>query len=96
MPKNGTQIKVPMREISLAGKEEPLRVYDTSGPLGIDPREGLPALRLEWIKSRGDVESVERMILLNSDHTRQLKASHPSWHSQCHPDALCPKRHHHT
>ena len=66
---NGTQIKVPMREISLAGKEEPLRVYDTSGPLGIDPREGLPALRLEWIKSRGDVESVERMIPLNSDHT---------------------------
>lgn len=66
---DGTDIDVPMREISLAGKEEPLRVYDTSGPLGIDPREGLPALRLDWIKSRGDVESVERMIPLNSEHT---------------------------
>ncbi|MGC6510177.1 MAG: phosphomethylpyrimidine synthase ThiC [Myxococcota bacterium] len=66
---DGTDIHVPMREISLAGKEEPLRVYDTSGPLGIDPREGLPALRLDWIKNRGDVESVERMIPLNSEHT---------------------------
>ena len=80
-----------------AGKEEPLRVYDTSGPLGIDPREGLPSLRLEWIKSRGDVESVERMIPLNSDHTPDsLKRPTLRVHSQRHPDALCPKRHHHT
>ena len=40
---------------------EPVRVYDCSGPWG-DPEfngtveEGLPALRREWILKRGDVE----------------------------------------
>jgi len=48
-------VRVPMREIALSGGEPPLRVYDTSGPLGIDVREGLPPLREEWILARGDV-----------------------------------------
>ena len=48
-------VRVPMREIVLSGGEPPLRVNDTSGPLGIDPHAGLPKLREEWIKSRGDV-----------------------------------------
>jgi phosphomethylpyrimidine synthase len=51
---------VPMREIALSGGEPPLRVYDTSGPQGHDPREGLPALRREWILARGGVREVER------------------------------------
>ena len=45
-------IRVPMREIALSGGEPPLRVYDTSGPLGHDVRAGLPPLRKEWILSR--------------------------------------------
>ncbi|HEX7119312.1 MAG TPA: phosphomethylpyrimidine synthase ThiC [Longimicrobiales bacterium] len=53
-------IRVPMREITLSGGEPPLRVYDTSGPLGGDVRVGLPALRREWILGRGDVEVVGR------------------------------------
>jgi phosphomethylpyrimidine synthase len=53
-------IRVPMREISLSGGEPPLRVYDTSGPLGVDVREGLPPLRRDWIAARGGVETVER------------------------------------
>ena len=40
-----TGVRVPMREISLAGGEPPLRVNDTSGPLGVDPHSGLPKLR---------------------------------------------------
>jgi phosphomethylpyrimidine synthase len=48
-------IGVPMREIALSGGEPPLRVYDTSGPQGVDIRVGLPALRREWILGRGDV-----------------------------------------
>ena len=44
-------VRVPMREISLSG-DEPLRVYDTSGPRGVDPREGLPELRAPWIEAR--------------------------------------------
>jgi phosphomethylpyrimidine synthase len=52
--------QVPMREIALSGGEPPLRVYDTSGPQGHDPREGLPALRREWILARGGVREGER------------------------------------
>ncbi|MCS1408083.1 MAG: Phosphomethylpyrimidine synthase [Verrucomicrobia subdivision 3 bacterium] len=73
---NGKQhanLRVPLREISQAptkafnGKlesNEPLRVYDTSGPWG-DPsfdgniENGLPALRRDWILARGDVEEYQ-------------------------------------
>jgi phosphomethylpyrimidine synthase len=49
-------IRVPMREISLTNGES-LRVYDSSGPQGIDVRQGLPSVRGEWIAARG-VEAV--------------------------------------
>jgi phosphomethylpyrimidine synthase len=63
-------VRVPMREISLSPtrhpngtleENEPVRVYDTSGPWGDgeyrgDIRQGLPGLRAEWIRERGDVE----------------------------------------
>jgi len=64
-------VKVPFREIELQptrqpdGKlleNEPVRVYDTSGPWGDldfhgDVRRGLPALRDAWIHERGDTET---------------------------------------
>jgi phosphomethylpyrimidine synthase len=49
-------IRVPMREIGLSGGEAPLRVYDTSGPRGGDPGQGISKLRRTWIRARGDVE----------------------------------------
>src|SRR2546428_44756 len=63
-------IRVPFREILLAPTKsmsgeievnEPVRVYDTSGPWGDpdfhgDVTQGLPALRAKWIRDRGDVE----------------------------------------
>src|SRR4029434_7173617 len=65
-------IRVPFREISLAPTKtmsgeielnEPVRVYDTSGPWGdpnedVDVTRGLPPLRAKWIRDRGDVETV--------------------------------------
>jgi phosphomethylpyrimidine synthase len=45
-------VRVPMREISLSGNEPPLRVPDTSGPAGYDPRDGLPPVRDRWIQAR--------------------------------------------
>ncbi len=51
---------VPMREIHLSGGEPPLQVYDTSGPQGVDVRQGLPPLRAKWISARGGVEQVAR------------------------------------
>jgi phosphomethylpyrimidine synthase len=53
-------VRVPMREIALGGGEPPLAVYDTSGPQGADAREGLQALRADWIRARGGVEEVPR------------------------------------
>jgi len=55
-------VRVPFREIPLAGAIPPLRLYDTSGPYGDEPhtvnlRDGLPPLRGEWILGRGDVEA---------------------------------------
>jgi phosphomethylpyrimidine synthase len=51
-------IRVPMREIALSGGEDPVRVYDTTGPQGRDPRTGLPGIRDGWIADRGDTERV--------------------------------------
>jgi phosphomethylpyrimidine synthase len=66
-------LRVPFREISLAPTKtmsgeievnEPVRVYDTSGPWGDadfagDVERGLPALRAKWIRSRCDVDEYE-------------------------------------
>ncbi len=67
-------IRVPMREISLdtthtdKGEEvnEPLYVYDTSGPytdptVQIDLRKGLAPLRAEWIAEREDTEQLDAL-----------------------------------
>ena len=44
-------LEVPQREISLTNGDT-LRVYDTTGPQGHDPRRGLPKRRAEWIAKR--------------------------------------------
>jgi phosphomethylpyrimidine synthase len=63
------EVRVPMREIELAPtksytgaieQNEPVRVYDCSGPWGDpgfhgDVEHGLPPLRRDWILKRGDV-----------------------------------------
>jgi phosphomethylpyrimidine synthase len=64
-------LRVPMREISQADtdtafggeKNPPIYVYDCSGPYSdpqatIDIRQGLPALRAQWIAERGDSEAL--------------------------------------
>ena len=68
-----SDLKVPMREISLTatetetGLEEnpPIRVYDTSGIYSdsdtesvIDLRKGLPPIRQPWIEERNDTEQL--------------------------------------
>jgi len=67
------EVQVPLREIALADsthpngrveKNEPVRVYDCSGPWGDtsfngDVEKGLPALRRDWILARGDVEEYD-------------------------------------
>jgi phosphomethylpyrimidine synthase len=71
------EVRVPFREVSLAPTKsmngeievnEPVRVYDTSGPWGdpgvtLDAVQGLPPLRRDWILKRGDVEEYEGRIV---------------------------------
>ncbi len=59
----GTPLAVPMREIALSGGEPSLRVYDTSGPRGVDVRQGLPIGRREWVVGRGDVVEGPRQFV---------------------------------
>ncbi|MGH9767940.1 MAG: phosphomethylpyrimidine synthase ThiC, partial [Blastocatellia bacterium] len=75
-------ISVPFREISqhvtksFNGQIEvndPVRVYDASGPWGDpafngDVRDGLPALRRKWIVARGDVEEYEGRTVKPEDN----------------------------
>ena len=87
----GTQagVRVPFREISLSptrsmsgelAPNEPVRVYDTSGPWGDsafegDVEKGLPALREEWIRSRADVEEYDGRAVQPEDNG-YLSVSH--------------------
>jgi phosphomethylpyrimidine synthase len=84
-------LRVPMREIPLQPSRdldgrllanEPVRVYDTSGPWGDpafhqDPARGLPPPRLVWISERGDTVEYEGRAIqpiddgyLSDDHAR--------------------------
>ncbi|PCJ59191.1 MAG: phosphomethylpyrimidine synthase ThiC [Planctomycetota bacterium] len=52
-------IKVPFKEISVASQEEPIRIYDTTGPENDDVINGLPDVRQEWILQRGEYKDVQ-------------------------------------
>src|SRR5207253_9784905 len=59
---------------------EPVRVYDTSGPWGNpdfhgDVTRGLPPLRSRWIRDRGDVEECEG---------RKVQPIDDGWHAEWH------------
>jgi phosphomethylpyrimidine synthase len=53
-------VRVPMREIALTNGDT-LRVYDSSGPQGHDPREGLPKLRDPWVRPRLGSDTVTQL-----------------------------------
>ena len=75
-------VRVPFREITLSptrdftgqsATNDPVRVYDTSGPWGDndfrgDVGNGLPALRHEWILARGDVSEYEGRAVRPEDN----------------------------
>ena len=74
-------VRVGMREITLSDtfiggtdenpvyeSNEPLRVYDTSGPytdpnFELDVRKGLPKFREQWIAGRNDTEVLDSVTL---------------------------------
>ncbi|MGF9724865.1 phosphomethylpyrimidine synthase ThiC [Bacillus safensis] len=81
-------ILVPKREITLSHtvtetgdiKNEPVRVYDTSGPytdenVHIDVTKGLKRLRATWIEERGDTESYEGRHVRPEDNGYRSKGN---------------------
>ena len=94
-------VRVPMREIALAPtksytgavtENEPVRVYDCSGPWGdVDfegtSDEGLPALRSSWILKRGDVEEYEGREVLPQDNG-YLSGKHAEYASKAERNRL--------
>src|SRR5262245_33095791 len=98
--KQHADLRVPFREITLAATKsldgtlepnEPVRVYDTSGPWGDpdfqgDVEEGLPALRAQWIRERGDVEEIEGRAVgpqdngyLSDRHAASVNGTNGHW-----------------
>ena len=70
-------VHVAMREITLepGAFEQPVRVYDTSGPYTettatISIEAGLPPLRRDWIFARGDVETYQGRDVKPEDNGR--------------------------
>src|SRR5215210_1554965 len=91
------EIRVPMREIALSPTKrmdgalepnEPVRVYDCSGPWGdpefhMDVERGLPPLRRTWIAKRGDVSEYDG---------RDVKPQDNGYLSTSHAQAASEKR----
>ena len=68
-PDGFPDLRVPFREIALdpSAREEPVRVYDTSGPFTdpdatIDLAQGLPSVRGGWIAARGFATVTPRVV----------------------------------
>src|SRR5688500_15284054 len=67
--------RVAMRAVDLepTSGEPPVTLYDTSGPYTdpdarIDIMAGLPELRAQWIRGRGDVEEVDQREIRPEDN----------------------------
>jgi phosphomethylpyrimidine synthase len=89
------EIRVPFREIHLSPTKtlsgqievnEPVRVYDCSGPWGDpdqapDSAQGLAAIRADWIRARGDVEEYQGREVRPEDNG-YLTRGHEEYASQ--------------
>jgi phosphomethylpyrimidine synthase len=89
-PGDQADMRVPYREITLSAthhtdrteENPPLPVYDTSGPytdadVRIDLSRGLPDVRTEWIKQRGDTEILSGPT---SEYARQRERDLLTYH----------------
>ena len=95
------EIRVPMREIAVSPTQtltgqvevnEPVRVYDCSGPWGDsefqgDVTQGLPAVRAEWIRARGDVAEYEGRTIQPMDDG-YLSTQHAEYASKAEKNRL--------
>jgi phosphomethylpyrimidine synthase len=83
-PDEATDIRVPVREITLSSAlEPPVHVYDTTGPytdpaVTIDVNKGLARPRRDWVMARGGVEDyVGRPIGLRDNGAVSASSTRP-------------------
>jgi phosphomethylpyrimidine synthase len=95
------EVRVPMREIQVSptklfngGSEanEPVRVYDCSGPWGDpafhgDSDHGLPPLRRDWILKRGDTQEYDGRTVKPQDNG-YLSGKHAEYASKAEKNRL--------
>ena len=55
-------IQVPFASVELSGGNDPVRLYDTSGP-GSEPEKGLPPLRRAWAGGRTQLASARAGVV---------------------------------
>ncbi|MCM3540389.1 phosphomethylpyrimidine synthase ThiC [Priestia endophytica] len=92
-------IQVPMREIKQSDtktdskheKNEPIRVYDTSGiysdeDFEVDITKGLPRVREAWIMDRGDVEKYEKREIKPEDNG--YRSENQKQNIACYPNVI--------
>ncbi len=67
------ELNVPVREISLTDGSD-IRLYDTTGPQGCDPRHGLPKRRAPWIANReGDATPTQLFYARTGVITEEMR-----------------------
>ena len=88
-------VRVPFAEVRLGVSPDgapnpPVRLYDTSGP-GSDPTAGLPPLRLDWIRGRGDVEEhTGRSATVRDDGRAAVRRARNGSGTATGPEAFTP------
>ena len=45
------ELEIPYRRVNLTNGDH-FDAYDTTGPQGMDPRQGVPKIRSEWVAAR--------------------------------------------
>ena len=75
-------LRIPFREVALeeSANEPPVRLYDTSGPytdatFAPQVDQGLPRMREEWIRERGDVEEYAGREARPEDNHRRISGN---------------------
>src|SRR6059058_1809486 len=71
--RNGVRVAMRAVDLEPSSGEPPVVLYDTSGPYtdptaSIDIMAGLPELRRDWIRGRGDVEEVSQREVRPEDN----------------------------
>ena len=64
------------RDIRLTNGDPAVRVYDTTGPQGIDPKKGLPKRRQAWIdarRARGDTNFSQMHYARQGEITEEMR-----------------------